>query len=131
MSRHKVYVQPGERRQTEMRQRAHRNRRGQEKNRYTPEEASEVILDMRRNGKGTLHAYPCPECGWIHVGHPAPRNERARVDPLRQLELGDRVEACERLENQGSQAQRLATIMQRLTSAETKRLTTSSRTSPP
>lgn len=128
MSNHRFYRSPTGKKLDAQRDRMHRNRRGQEKDRFTPDEAERIILKMYADGvHGKLQSYPC-HCGWIHIGHQPTPSKASRFDPVTELEMGERVEACIRLENTGSQAERIAHIVARGHAAERRSLT---RPSPP
>lgn len=107
------------------RRRAHVDKAGREKIRYTPAEADDVVVRMNaRPGRAPVSAYPCPECGWIHIG--SLRTQRPKPDPVVVAESGERVDAHIRMENSGSQRQRYDHILKLCRSAERRALTSPS-----
>lgn len=91
-----------------------------------PADAERIATEiMARSTDGILrHYYRCPRCHFWHVGRAGTRSgERpAPPDPIDVLELGERAEACMRLESSGSQSRRLAHIRKRFQAAERRRL---------
>lgn len=116
---HKRYQPPSKARLERIRLRQHLTRSGVPKVKYTPAEADQVVWEMnQRVDRLPVQSYACPYCGWMHVGGYSKAWLRHVVDPVVILESGERVDACIRSENFGSQRLRLEAILQRCRSAQ-------------